>query len=136
MKKLEKGLSHSVVIRVAPENTALYIGSGDLEVFASPAMLAAMENAAMMAVALALPEGSTTVGAEISSSHLKPSCVGSIITATALLTEVDGRRLTFEIEAADAEGLVGKGSHVRYIVDREKFMAKLKNATTNPTDEN
>lgn len=126
MEMLEKGLSHSVRIVVTPENTALYIGSGDLEVFATPAMLAAMENAAMLATALALPEGSTTVGTEISASHIKPSCIGATVTATAVLTEVDGRKLTFTVGAADDEGVIGEGTHIRYIVDRERFMAKLK----------
>lgn len=126
MEMLEKGLSQSVRIVVTPENTALYIGSGDLEVFATPAMLAAMENAAMLATALALPEGSTTVGAEISASHIKPSRIGATVTATAVLTEVDGRKLTFTVGAADDEGVIGEGTHIRYIVDRERFMAKLK----------
>lgn len=126
MEMLEKGLSQSVRIVVTPENTALYIGSGDLEVFATPAMLAAMENAAMLATALALPEGSTTVGAEISASHIKPSRIGATVTATAVLTEIDGRKLTFTVGAADDEGVIGEGTHIRYIVDRERFMAKLK----------
>lgn len=125
MEMLQKGLSQSVRIVVTPENTALYIGSGDLEVFATPAMIAAMENAAMLAVALALPEGSTTVGAEISASHIKPSRIGSTVTATAVLTEVEGRKLTFNVGAVDDEGVIGEGTHIRYIVDRGKFMAKL-----------
>ena len=123
---LEKGLSCTVHITVASENTALYIGSGDLEVFATPAMLAAMENAAMQAVAKHLPEGSTTVGSEISSTHLKPTCVGTTVSVTALLTEVEGRKLTFSVGATDPDGLIGEGTHVRYIVDRERFMAKAR----------
>lgn len=121
---LEKGLSHTLRMVVTSENTALYIGSGDLEVLATPAMLAAMENAAMSAVAGALPEGSTTVGSEISVAHIRPSFIGTTIIVTAALTAVDNRKLTFTVEAADSEGVIGKGTHIRYVVDRVRFMAK------------
>ena len=111
---------------VAAGNTAAAMGSGDLAVFATPAMVALMENAAMTAVAGELPEGATTVGAEMNVTHIKPSGLGAEITATAVLAEVEGRKLTFNVGARDAEGLIGEGIHVRYIVDREKFMAKVK----------
>lgn len=123
---LEKGLSAQSRTTVAAENTAAAMGSGDLEVFATPAMVALMENAAMTAVAPALSEGSTTVGAEMNVTHIKPSGAGAQITATAVLTQVEGRKLTFNVGARDAEGMIGEGVHIRYIVDREKFMAKVK----------
>ena len=122
---LEKGLSARSAATVAPGNTAAAMGSGDLDVFATPAMVALMENAAMMAVASCLPEGSTTVGAEMNVTHIKPSGLGAEITATAVLTEVEGRKLTFNVGARDAEGMIGEGVHIRYVVDRAKFMAKL-----------
>ena len=112
-----------VVVSVA--NTACTRGSGDLEVFATPAMVALMENAAMKAVAAALPDGSTTVGSEMNCSHIKPSKVGATITATAVLTEVEGRKLTFTVGASDEQGIIGEGVHTRFVVDRERFMAKL-----------
>lgn len=123
---LEKGLSARSVTTVTAEKTAAAMGSGDLPVFATPAMVALMEHAAMTAVAGELPEGSTTVGSEMNTTHLKPSGLGAEITATAVLTAVEGRKLTFNVGARDAEGLIGEGIHVRYIVDREKFMAKVK----------
>ena len=119
---LEKGLSARSAATVAAGNTAAAMGSGDLAVFATPAMVALMENAAMTAVA----EGATTVGSEMNVTHIKPSGLGAEITATAVLAEVEGRKLTFNVGARDAEGLIGEGIHVRYIVDREKFMAKVK----------
>lgn len=122
---LEKGLSARSAATVAAGNTAVAMGSGDLAVFATPAMVALMENAAMTAVASALPEGSTTVGAEMNVTHIKPSGPGAEITATAVLTEIEGRKLTFNVGARDAGGMIGEGIHIRYIVDREKFMAKL-----------
>ena len=122
---LEKGLSARSAATVVPGNTAAAMGSGDLDVFATPAMVALMENAAMTAVAGELPEGATTVGAEMNVTHIKPSGLGAEITATAVLTEVEGRKLTFNVGARDAEGMIGEGIHIRYVVDRAKFMAKL-----------
>jgi predicted thioesterase len=106
-------------------NTAEFIGSGDMAVLATPAMVALMENAAMLAVALHLGEGETTVGSMISTSHLKPSKVGNAVSALAELTEIDGRKLTFKISAYDGETLIGEGEHISFIVNREKFLSKL-----------
>ncbi len=122
---LEKGLSHQSTTTVSEQNTALAMGSGDLKVFATPAMIALMENAAMKSVAFDLPEGATTVGAMMHSTHIKPSAHGETITATATLTEIEGRKLTFKVSAHDSKGTIGEGTHIRYIVDREKFISKL-----------
>ena len=123
---LEKGLKYESRVTVSAANTALALGSGDMEVFATPAMVALMENAAMNAVADCLPEGSTTVGIEISTSHLKASAVGAVVVAEATLEEVDGRRLVFSLKAWDEAGVIGEGKHTRFIVDRERFLSKLK----------
>lgn len=122
---LEIGLKYESVVEVTSANSAKTMGSGDMDVFATPSMVALMENAAMKCVADKLPEGSATVGVEISTSHIKASKLGAVITASATLVEVDGRRLTFEVKAWDADGDIGKGKHVRFIVDREKFLSKL-----------
>ena len=122
---VEVGLKHSTVMTVTEGNTADSIGSGDMAVLATPAMVALMENAAMLAVALKLEEGETTVGSMISTSHLKPSKVGATILAEAELTAVEGRKLTFAVKAFDGETLIGEGEHVRFIVNREKFLSKL-----------
>lgn len=123
---LEKGLAAVSRTVVTHDNTAAAMGSGDMEVFATPAMIALMENAAMLAVAGALPEGAATVGAEMNTSHIKPSGLGTEIIASAVVTEVDGRKITFTVGARDAEGLIGEGTHVRFVVDRARFLAKLK----------
>ena len=91
---LEKGLSARSTTTVTAGNTAVAMGSGDLEVFATPAMVALMENVAMR--------------------------------ATAILAEAEGRKLTFNVGARDAEGMIGEGVHVRFVVDRAKFMSKVK----------
>lgn len=123
---LEKGLTAVSRTTVTPQNTAAAMGSGDMPVFATPAMVALMENAAMQAVAGALPEGATTVGAEMNVAHIKPSGLGTEVIASAVVTEVDGRKITFTVGARDAEGLIGEGTHVRFVVDCGRFLAKLK----------
>lgn len=122
---ITEGLSHTSTVIVSEETTAAKIGSGDMPVFATPAMMALMENAAMLAVSDELPDGSSTVGGHIESSHLRPSAIGAEIKATATLEKVDGRKLYFKVEAYDGDTLIGEGKHLRFIVDRQKFMSKL-----------
>ena len=123
---LEKGLTAVSRTTVTPQNTAAAMGSGDMPVFATPAMVALMENAAMLAVAGALPEGANTVGAEMNVTHIKPSGLGTEVIASAVVTEVDERKITFTVGARDAEGLIGEGTHVRFVVDRARFLAKVR----------
>lgn len=122
---LETGLKHTSTITVDGTNTAIALGSGDMPVLATPAMMALMENAAMLAVAAELPEGSTTVGGHIESSHLKPSPIGAEVSATATLQKVDGRKLYFSVTAQQGDTTIGEGTHLRFIVDRERFLSKL-----------
>lgn len=125
MLMLKKGASAQSQVIVTEANTAQALGSGDMAVFATPAMVALMENAAMKAVADLLDEGATTVGVEMNCSHIKASGLGAEITATAILTEIEGRKLTFNVGARDAEGMIGEGVHIRFVVDRERFLGKL-----------
>ena len=118
---LEKGLQFIKEVVVKPENLAVAMGSGDLPVLATPAM----ENAALSAVEDQLPEGNTTVGAMIQTTHLKPTALGDTVLVTATLLEVEGRKLTFSVVASDSQGKIGEGTHIRYVVDRNKFMEKL-----------
>lgn len=125
INKMEIGLTYTASVFVTETNTARAMGSGDLPVFATPALVALMENAAMHAVAGSLSEGETTVGAAIDVAHVKPTAMGEAVRATAELVAVDGRRLTFSLRAEDAHGEVGHGTHVRYVVNTERFMSKL-----------
>ena len=122
---IQEGLTHTSQLTVTKAVTATSMGSGDLPVLATPAMMALMENAAMLAVAPHLPEGSTTVGGHISASHIKPTPVGETVTATATVTKVDGKKIEFEVKAHWGDVLLGEGTHLRFIVDREKFMSRL-----------
>ena len=90
-----------------------------------PILVIRMENAAILCVAPHLPEGSTTVGSMISSSHIKPSAIGANVEATAELVEIENRKLTFKVTATENGELIGEGTHIRYIVDRERFLSKL-----------
>ena len=122
---IEIGLKHTSELTVTDAVTAVKVGSGDMPVLATPMMMALMENAAMLAVRDALPEGCTTVGGHIESSHLKPSKVGDVIRAEAELTRVDGKKIVCKVSAYSGDILVGEGTHLRFIVDRDKFMSKV-----------
>lgn len=122
---MEIGLTHTSSMEVGIEQTAEAIGSGDMPVLATPMMVALMENAAMKAVAPALAEGETTVGTEIAVSHVAATAMGKCVTATATLVNVDGRKLSFEVEAYEGDKLLGRGTHQRFVVGREKILGKL-----------
>lgn len=126
MSTLEIGLTHTSTLFVDKSHTAIAMTSGDMEVLATPAMMALMENAAMMAVADAIPKESTTVGAHIESSHLRPTPCGHNIAAIAVLIKIDGLKLFFNITATDDGGnIIGKGTHLRFIVNKAKFLSRL-----------
>ena len=122
---IEIGLKHASELMVTDAVTAMEIGSGDMPVLATPMMMALMENAAMLAIKEELPEGCTTVGGHIESSHLKPSKVGDVVRAEAEVTKVDGKKIDFKVTAYSGDTLIGEGTHLRFIVDKEKFMSKL-----------
>ncbi|MBO7204665.1 MAG: thioesterase family protein [Bacteroidales bacterium] len=123
MKIGDKG---TVTVKVTKENCASAIGSGALDVFATPSMIALMENAACEAIKASLQPGESSVGTKVNISHLKASALEDTITATATLTEIDGRRLVFEVVANDSKGVIGEGTHERFVINVEKFLSKLK----------
>ena len=122
---IEIGLKHICELTVTDAVTAINVGSGDMPVLATPMLLALMENAAMSAVKEELPEGCTTVGGHISSSHLKPSKIGDVVRAEAEVTKVEGKKIELKVAAYSGETLLGEGTHLRFIVEREKFMSRL-----------
>lgn len=122
---IEPGLRHESERVVTEAVTALTVGSGDMPVLATPSMMALMENAAMLAVRDELPEGCTTVGGHIESSHLKPTKIGETVKAIAEVTKVDGKKIEFHVAAYCGDTLLGEGTHLRFIVEREKFMSRL-----------
>ena len=122
---IEIGQKYVSELVVTDAVTAIALGSGDMPVLATPAMMALMENAAMLAVRDSLPEGCTTVGGHIESSHLKPTKVGEKVEAVAEVVKVDGKKIFFKVAAYCGDALLGEGMHLRFVVDREKFMSRL-----------
>ena len=122
---MQIGKKYTSTMIVEEKHLACNVGSGDLPVFATPMMMALMENAAMLCVADELENGSSTVGGQISSSHLKPTGLGKTVTATAELISAEGRKLKFKVSASDEGDLIGEGEHLRFISDKEKFMSKV-----------
>jgi len=122
---IKPGVSHIESQKVTPETTAAFYGSGMVEVFATPAMVALMEKAAMNTVQPLLPDGFNTVGIEICIKHIKATPKGMKVNSKATLTQIEGKRLVFDVVAWDEEGEIGNGTHTRYIIESEKFMAKL-----------
>ncbi len=126
---LETGIKGTQSIKVEESNSARVMGSGTLDVFATPAMIALMEKTAWMSVAPELEEGQGTVGTLLEISHDAPTPLGMTVTCDSELVEVDGRRLVFEVAARDEKGaVIGKGKHERFIVWEEKFQAKADKA--------
>ena len=123
---LEIGKSYTIEQVVTPEMTARAIGSGGLEVFGTPFMMAMMEHAAMDCVQPDLPEGKGTVGVDIQSSHLAPTPVGMTVRATATVTGVseNGKLITFRVEASDDWGPIGEGTHTRAVIANDRFLQK------------
>ena len=121
---LTAGLKYKVETVVSGENTAKKMGSGTLDVFATPSMVALMEEAAWKCVADELEPGMGTVGTLMQVKHLAATPLGMRVTAECELTEVDCRRLVYTVTAYDEAGLIGSGTHERFIIQNEKFMAK------------
>ena len=109
---------------VGDADTARALGSGTVEVLGTPRVIALCEEACCRAIAPALADGSTTVGMKVRLDHLQPSPVGANVIAEAMLSKVEGRRLTFTVSASDDRGLVAVGKVVRVVVDVERFMGK------------
>lgn len=119
------GLTHSEEIVVEHKDTAAVYGSGALEVFATPAMIAMMEMTSLKCVADKIGEENTTVGIAVDIKHLKASPVGHTIRCIAKVIEVDRKRLVFEVKCFDGEELIGEGTHERFVVNSAKFMSKF-----------
>lgn len=122
---LSAGIKGNKAMLVGHQQTATAYGSGNVEVFATPAMIALMEQTCMESVAEFLAEGNVTVGTEVNISHLRATAVGEAVFCTTELLEVNGRELLFDVQANDSRGIIGKGTHKRFIVNKVSFMNRL-----------
>ncbi len=118
------GKEFTIEITVDKDDTALKVGSGELLVLATPKMCALMEECAYKCVLDDIGEGNTTVGTSLNISHVSATPVGMRVRAVATVTAVDGRKISFDLKAYDEKGLIGEGTHERFVVGSEKFMAK------------
>ncbi len=121
-ESLQKGMTGKITEEVTGENVASKCGSGELDVYGTPYMIAAMERSAVSAVDDSLPDGWITVGIAVDVSHLAVTPIGGEITVEAELKKVDGKKLIFSVEASDDKEMIGKGTHQRYCVHKESFL--------------
>mgnify|MGYP002641672005 CR=1 FL=1 len=122
---LKTDIEKELEIIITPKDTAKAYGSGMVEVFATPAMIALMEKTALQLVTPFLPKGKNTVGTEVNIKHIKATPLGQKVQSFAKLTKIEGAKLTFLVEAYDANGLIGTGIHKRYIIDEKEFMENI-----------
>lgn len=122
--ELQTGIKGREECVVGESNVAVNVGSGSLRVFATPMMVALIEKAAVLSVEPYLGEGMSSVGTLVNIKHVAATPVGMRVWAETELVEVDRRRLVFKVAAYDETGLVGEGTHERFVIDIEKFQAK------------
>jgi predicted thioesterase len=127
---LQPGLTGQATEIVTDNLTAAALGSGSVNVYSTPAMIALLEAAAIMALKGHLSEGQTSVGTALNVKHLAATPVGMKVTATATLKEVDGRRLVFEVSASDEVELIGEGTHERFLIDQARFEERIRKKGT------
>lgn len=123
--KLVVGLKGTARFPVTEDRLATHVGSGDVPVFASPMMVAAMEAAAVDCLRNCLPADHQSLGVHLDVKHIAPTPIGATVTATAVITAIDGRKVSFDVSANDGIETIGSGVHTRIIVDVPRFMARL-----------
>jgi fluoroacetyl-CoA thioesterase len=124
---LQPGLTGTASVTVTADLTAAALGSGSVDVYSTPSLIALLEAAAINALAGRLPDGQTSVGTALNIKHLAATPVGMSVQATATLREVDGRRLVFGVSASDEAELISEGTHERFIVNRDRFEERVRN---------
>ena len=124
MSEITVGLTNEKSVAVTIANTAIAMGSGALRVFATPAMIALIEGCCADSIEDELEDGMTSVGTHLDIEHLSASPIGASVLCRSRLVSIDGRKLDFEAEVYDNAGLIGKGTHTRFIVDADKFFKK------------
>lgn len=131
-EQVKPGLVGEREMKVEVENTAKHLGSGNVSVLATPEMVRLMEGAAVRAVDHLLPDGYRTVGIRVDVRHLAATPLGMTVRAKATLLEVDGRKLTFHVEAFDESEKIGEGIHERMIIDVAKFRQRVESKQGQP----
>ena len=123
---LAPGLSLTLEEVVTEDKSAVSIGSGASEVYSTPSMIALMEKASFMCVQHHLDEDESTVGGLVNIKHLKPTALGKRVVCKSVLTEVNGKKITFQVEVHEENLLIGLGQHTRFVINKTDFMTGLK----------
>lgn len=132
MDTIQPGLAAEQVASVTPELTARHLGSGGADVFATPAMIALMEAAAVAAIDALLLPGQASVGTAIAVRHLAATPLGAEVRARAEVTAVDGREVSFRVEAWDEVERIGEGTHTRFVIDLDRFAKRVAEKAARP----
>lgn len=111
---------------VKKKDTAKYLDSDLAEVFSTPSLISLMENTAYTSISPFLPEGYSSIGIEINVQHLKASLPGAVVCCESVVTKVDNKKIHFRLSVSDDKTLIGKGEHIRYIINNKDFMNNLK----------
>ena len=125
LSKLSIGLKGEAHIRVGEDQTAPRVGSGRVRVLATPVMINMMEAAALDAIENLLPSGHQSLGTHLDVGHYAATPVGMTLRATAEVTKIDGRNITFRVEAFDDRERIGDGAHTRVVVNVDRFDARI-----------
>lgn len=129
MELIQPGMVGEQETTVTDGQTARHLGSGGLDVFATPAMIALMEGAAVNAIDPHLPEGQASVGTALDVRHIAATPLGQKVRARAEVTAVEGRQITLHVQAWDEQELIGEGEHTRFVIDVERFARRLEEKT-------
>lgn len=134
LSSIKPGVVGTAILETGPAHAASAVGSGALDVLASPVMIALMEAAAVNCLEGLLPAGCTSLGTKLDVTHEAPTAIGARIAARAEITSVEARRIVFKVQAHDPTGLIGHGEHHRAIVDIGRFLAKLRQRSESSQD--
>lgn len=122
---ISEGASASISLTVTSDDTAIAFGSGDVAVLGTPRVVALCEEAAVAALAGQLPEGATSVGSNVNIDHTAASAIGRTVLASATVSAVEGRKISFDLVVTESDTIAARGTHIRYVVDRSRFEASL-----------
>jgi predicted thioesterase len=125
MKEIEIGTSRQISEVVTTAQSASQVGSGLLDVYSTPAMIALMEKTSCLCVEKYLDQSESTVGGAVNIRHLKPTAIGQEVICTSKVTEVSGKRIDFEVEVREDGKPIGNGIHTRFVIDKELFLKNL-----------
>ena len=125
MKQITIGLKYEIEEKITKDQAASAIGSGALNVFGTPSMIALMEKTAMLSVEKFLDSTETTVGTAVNIRHKRATAIGSKVICESKVVSIDGSKIDFEVEVRENGILIGDGYHTRYVVNKDRFMRSL-----------